>query len=64
MPDLNAETNGVDPATQTAGGEVTSGQDQDSADSKNPRTERAPGRLPARAARTGNREAFRFHREL
>ena len=64
MPELNAETNGVDPAAEIAGEEVTSGQDQDSADSKNTRTEPAPGRLPARAARTGGRKAFRFPREL
>lgn len=64
MSELNDETSGVDPAAETAGGEVTSGQDPDSADSKTPRTEPAPGRLPARAARTGKREAFRFRREL
>ena len=64
MSELSDETGEIDPAAETAGGEVTSGQDQDPADSKNPRTEPAPGRLPAGAARTGNRENFRFHREL
>jgi hypothetical protein len=64
MPELDAEATGVDREAETAGEEVASEQEQESAGSKISRTEPAPGRLPARAARTGGREGSRFLREL
>ena len=59
MPEMNEE-NGVVSASETVGGEIANQQDQNFADSEHPRTEPAPGRLPARASRTGDRETLRF----
>jgi len=59
MSEQNVESSQADPASENAGGEIENARDQNPAESAKPRTGSAPGRLPARASRTG--EAFRFY---
>jgi hypothetical protein len=59
MSEQNVERSQTDPASENAGGEIANLEDQNPAECVKPRTESAPGRLPARASRTG--EAFRFY---
>lgn len=63
MAEMNVEENRVVSASETAGEEVASSQHHNLAESENPRTEPSRGRLPARAFRTAEREAFHFRLE-